>query len=80
MYPLTPDYEEPIVNFIRRLRARDGVAVATNGLSTQITGPYDAVMTALTEAMRPDIAGVVTCSFVIKVLNVGIEPGADVLV
>jgi len=80
LYPLTPDYSPVIVDFIRLLRAQPGVTVATNGLSTQLTGKYADVMAALTVAMRPTIEGAVTCSFVIKVLNVGIEPGEEVRV
>jgi uncharacterized protein YqgV (UPF0045/DUF77 family) len=80
LYPLTPDYSDTIVSFIHQLRAQPGITVATNGLSTQLTGDYDAVMAALTVAMRPTISGKVTCSFVIKVLNVGIAPGAEVKV
>ena len=78
LYPLTPDYKDTIIAFIHELRAQPGVTVATNGLSTQLTGDYDAVMAALTRAMRPTMAGDVACSFVIKVLNVGVEPGERV--
>ena len=78
LYPLTPDYAPVIVDFIRTLRAQPGVEVATNGLSTQLTGEYPAVMAALTRAMEPTLAGAVTCSFVIKLLNVAVEPGAEV--
>jgi uncharacterized protein YqgV (UPF0045/DUF77 family) len=77
-YPLTPNYEQLIIDFIHLLRSQPGITVATNGLSTQLTGQYDAVMAALTEAMRPTVSGDVTCSFVVKILNVGIVPGADV--
>jgi len=45
---------------------------------TQLTGEYKAVMAALTEAMQPTLSGELACSFVIKVLNVGIDPGAEV--
>lgn len=78
MYPLTPDYEQPIIDFIHRLRSFSEVTVATNGLSTQLTGEYDAVMAAITEALRPSMAAETTISVVIKVLNVGIDPGASV--
>ena len=78
LYPLTPDYETPIIAFIHRLRQQAGVNVATNGLSTQLTGEYAAVMKALTVAMEPTLVGEVTCSFVIKLLNVEIEAGAAV--
>ncbi|MEM1357801.1 MAG: hypothetical protein AAGF89_06360 [Bacteroidota bacterium] len=80
LYPLTPGYERIIIDFIHLLRAQPGLKVATNGLSTQLTGEYPAVMAALTKAMEPTLAGTVTCSFVLKVLNVGIDPGASVSV
>ena len=66
LYPLTPDYEPVILDFIRLLRAQPGISVATNGLSTQLTGEYSDVMNALTVAMEPTMAGSVTCSFVVK--------------
>ncbi len=75
LYPLTPDYEPVIIDFIRLLQEQPSITVAVNGLSTQLTGDYLAVMSAITRAMGPTLAGKVTCSFVIKVLNVGIEPG-----
>ena len=78
LYPLTPDYVPVIVKFIGRLKAIPGLKVAVNGLSTQVTGEYDVVMAALTTAMRPTMEGAVTCSFVIKVLNVEVEPGEEV--
>jgi len=78
LYPLTPDYEPIIIDFIKLLRQQPRVKVATNGLSTQLTGAYADVMAALTVAMLPTIEGTVTCSFVIKVLNVGVEPGEEV--
>lgn len=80
LYPLTPDYEPVIVDFIIALRNQPGLRVATNGLSTQLTGEYTAVMAALTCAMEPTLAGAVTCSFVIKLLNVEVEPGEGVVV
>ncbi|MFT5999932.1 MAG: hypothetical protein ACI81P_002391 [Neolewinella sp.] len=80
LYPLTPDYELIIIDFIRLLRRQPGVQVATNGLSTQLTGAYADVMAALTVAMQPTMEGAVTCSFVIKVLNVGVAPGVEVKV
>ena len=78
LYPLTADYEPAIIDFIQRLRAQPGILVATNPLSTQLTGDYDAVMAALTEAMRPTMAAENSCSLVIKLLNVAIEPGREV--
>ena len=75
LYPLVADYEPPIIEFIHRLQQQEGIEVATNHLSTQLTGDYERVMQALTETMRPTLAGETKCSFVIKLLNVAIEPG-----
>lgn len=80
LYALTEDYEQPVIDFIHTLRAQPGMEVVTNGLSTQVVGEYAAVMAGLGNAMEPTLAGSVTCSFVIKILNVGITPGAAVAV
>ena len=80
LYPLTPDYETPILAFITRLRPQPSLTVATNPLSTQVVGEYDAVMDGLKAAMQPTLAGATACSFVLKILNVAIEPGATVAI
>ena len=80
LYALTDQYEQPVIDFIHQLRVQPGVKVATNGLSTQVVGEYAAVMDALKTSMEPTLAGAITCSFVIKILNVGIAPGAEVSV
>ncbi|MEM7084880.1 MAG: thiamine-binding protein [Bacteroidota bacterium] len=41
--PLQNDFEPPIINFIKSLRA-SGLAVLENPLSTQVFGDYDVVM------------------------------------
>lgn len=73
LYPLTHDYEPPIIAFIEQLHGVPGIDVATNHLSTQLTGDYDQIMELLTEAMRPTLSKPTKCSFVIKVLNVAIK-------
>ena len=80
LYPLTPDYEAPIVAFIKRLHGHDGIEVATNHLATQLRGEYDTVMEVLKEAMRPTLASDTPCSFVIKLLNVAVVPGEEATV
>ena len=44
--PLQDTFEEPIINFIKKLRS-SGLTVLENPLSTQIYGEYDAVMNIL---------------------------------
>lgn len=44
--PLQDDYEEHIINFIKKLRA-SGLTVLENPLSTQLYGTYEEVMALL---------------------------------
>ncbi|NBC07691.1 MAG: hypothetical protein GVY26_10910, partial [Bacteroidetes bacterium] len=44
MYPFRPDYEQPILDFISRLKGQEGLRVEVNDMSTQIFGEFDAVM------------------------------------
>ena len=78
IYPLTQDYEPPIIAFIQALKQVAGIEVATNQLSTQVAGDYDLVMDSLRDTMKATFAETGTCSFVLKVLNVDITPGTEV--
>lgn len=49
--PLQNDFEEPIINFIKKLRASK-FTVLENPLSTQIYGNYDELMPLLTKEIK----------------------------
>ena len=49
--PLQDDFEQPIINFIKKLRA-SGLVVLENPLSTQVYGNYDQVMNLLTTEIK----------------------------
>ncbi len=49
--PLQDDFEQPIINFIKRLRA-SGLTILENPLSTQVYGEYDKVMELLTSEVK----------------------------
>lgn len=49
--PLQDNFEPPIVNFIKKLRA-SGLTVLENPLSTQVFGTYDVVMPILQKEMK----------------------------
>lgn len=66
MYPFTESYEEPILEFIRRLNQHRGVEIETNTLSTQIRGDYDKVMKILTDEMKYTFGKEMKSLFVIK--------------
>ena len=68
-YPLTPEYEEPILDFIKRIKSHDGLDITVGETSTVVRGDYDNVMSILTQEMRKSLSGAVRTSFVLKVLN-----------
>ncbi|PKA97958.1 thiamine-binding protein [Flavobacteriaceae bacterium MAR_2009_75] len=49
--PLQEDFEQHIINFIKKLRA-SGLTVLENPLSTQVYGDYDEVMKILQEEIK----------------------------
>ncbi len=49
--PLQDDFEEHIINFIKKLRA-SGLTVLENPLSTQVYGDYNTVMEVLRMEME----------------------------
>lgn len=49
--PLQDNYEEQIINFIRKLRDT-GLTVIENPLSTQVYGEYDEVMNVLQKEIK----------------------------
>lgn len=49
--PLQDDFEEHIINFIKKLRA-SGLTILENPLSTQVFGSYDKVMDILNTEIK----------------------------
>lgn len=49
--PLTDDFEDIIITFIKKLRA-SGLKVLENPLSTQVYGDYDTVMSVLNTEIK----------------------------
>ncbi len=49
--PLQDDFEEHIINFIKKMRA-SGLTVKENPLSTQVYGEYDEVMAVLNSEVK----------------------------
>ncbi|MCK9616307.1 MAG: thiamine-binding protein [Lentimicrobiaceae bacterium] len=67
-YPLKEDFIPSIVDFIHRLGEDERVSVTTNGMSTQMVGEYDEVMSLLTREIKK------TCEiphsiFILKIVN-----------
>tara|TARA_B110000459_G_scaffold9331_1_gene9562 strand:+ start:575 stop:823 length:249 start_codon:yes stop_codon:yes gene_type:complete len=51
MYPLHENYKPLIINFIKRLRLYSQIKITTNGISTQLFGSYDQIMSILNTEM-----------------------------
>jgi uncharacterized protein YqgV (UPF0045/DUF77 family) len=71
LYPLTGEFIPPILDFIERLKAQPGLQVATNSMSTQVSGDYDRVFEALKAELRASLAGPHRAVLVMKVLGGG---------
>ena len=67
-YPLNDDYLIHIKNFIRRLNTYENLTVKTNGMSTQVFGEYDEVMSAITQEIKKSFE-LPHSVFMLKVIN-----------
>lgn len=74
LYPLKDEYVSAIVEFIGRLKERDGLRVIGNTMSTQIFGEYDLVMDILREEMRRSFAEHGRAIFVCKFVDGDLSP------
>jgi uncharacterized protein YqgV (UPF0045/DUF77 family) len=72
LYPLQEDFVPAIHDFLGRLN-RSGLRVVTNSMSTQLFGPYDAVMQLLSAELRTTFEALAGARdkavFVMKVLG-----------
>ncbi|RLD22045.1 MAG: hypothetical protein DRI69_02310 [Bacteroidetes bacterium] len=68
-YPLTPDYEAPIKDFIVRLNTHDGLDITSGETSTVVRGDYDLVMSVLKDEIKVSFESGVRTAFVLKVLS-----------
>lgn len=66
LYPLTNDYEAPILDFITVLKKSEGLQVHTHSMSTYLKGESKVVFAAL-EAAMSQTSG--TVSLIIKAIN-----------
>ncbi len=66
--PLQGDYEEHIINFIKKLRS-SGLTVIENPLATQIYGEYNVVMNTLQQEIKASFESVGVGLFYIKIVK-----------
>ncbi len=70
LYPLKSAPVPDIIDFIRELREQPGIEVLSNQLSTQVTGPFEAVTAAVNRCMRRAMERPETVVLVVKYLNI----------
>ena len=69
LYPLTKDYEEPIILFINKLKAHKALKVLTHSMSTYVTGNNTEVFSAINSALEDIDSLGITVSLVMKIIN-----------
>ena len=69
MYPLDVNYIEAIILFIKNLKKHPNISLEINGMSTQIFGDYDNVMTAIQKEMKTSFLLEQKVVFTMKVIN-----------
>ena len=72
LYPLTETFKEPILAFIRELRAVPGLEVVTNPLSTQVHGPFALVWATLGETLERSFGSDYLQVAVLKLVSVDV--------
>jgi len=73
LYPLRDGPVPAIIDFIRDLRAREGIEIVTNQLGTQLRGEFEAVTGAINHCMRKAMDAPNTVVLVVKYLNIDVE-------
>jgi uncharacterized protein YqgV (UPF0045/DUF77 family) len=67
MYPLSDDYIERVLDFLKILNQYENITVETNGLSTQVFGEYEELM----EILKMEMFKVLIAQNAIFVLKIG---------
>lgn len=73
MYPLDENYEEHILNFIKKIKSYPDISSKTNSMSTQIFGEYNTVMTILQKEMKTVFEDKVKTVMVMKFINADLD-------
>lgn len=68
MYPLREGFEEPIIDFIKKLRL-SSFHTEENGLSTQIFGDFKEVTDFVNDNMHQALLDEENCVFTLKIVS-----------
>lgn len=67
-YPLHDEYIPPIKDFIERINQNKKLLAKTNGMSTQVFGEYEEVMSSLTKEIKASFE-LPHSVFILKIIN-----------
>lgn len=70
LYPLKAGPVPTIIEFIQDLRRQEGIEIVTNQLSSQLSGSFEAVTSAVNACMKRVMDRPETVVLVVKYLNV----------
>jgi len=70
LYPLKDRPIPTIIGFIKELREQEGIEIVSNQLSTQLSGPFEAVTAAINRCMEKAMSAPETVVLVVKYLNI----------
>ncbi len=73
LYPLTDQYGEAVIGFIKLLKKHPEVEVRSNSMSTQVVGPLSHVMKAIESAYASTFAHAHRSLLVMKIFNEELE-------
>ena len=68
-YPLNENYEEPILDFINRIKKQTNIKVKVNATATHIAGDYEEIMELLQKEIKHSFETYGKAIFVIKILT-----------
>ena len=69
MYPLEKKYKDHIICFIKKLRKYNTIEVISNGMSTQVFGDYDNVITIVNKEIKLAFRSKNKIVFNLKIVN-----------
>ena len=67
-YPLKVEFVQPILDFIHRLQDYNELEISRNGMSTQVFGEYDEVMSILSKEIKKSFE-IPSSVFILKMVN-----------
>ena len=75
-YPLNEEFIPAILDFVQRLKKHHQLKLETNGMSTQVFGEYDEVMSIVTKEMKASM-DIPYSVFLLKIVNTDLQTNSE---